>query len=83
MPLARQETENLLRLIGVTQEHEINCDELLGQVNQFAEGQLQGEPISDELRTVQQHLAVCGECREEYELLLEALRDVNDTEDRR
>lgn len=82
MAMSREELENLMRLIGRTCEHEIDCEECLMQVSEFAEREVQGKPIPDALQSVEQHLAICGECREEYALLRKALHDLGQDENR-
>jgi len=76
MTISPEELETLMRLIGHTGPHEINCEECLMKVSEFAEHEVQGKPISEALRAVDQHLAICGECREEYAMLLTALREL-------
>ncbi len=69
MPLSKKEIDELLRLVGLTEDTELNCDQCLSLIAEFAEQQLQGKTIHEGLQAVQQHLSVCGECREEYEAL--------------
>lgn len=69
MPLSKKEIDELLRLVGLTEDTELNCDQCLSLIAEFAEQQLQGKTVHDGLQAVQQHLSVCGECREEYEAL--------------
>ncbi len=69
MPLSKKEIDELLRLVSLTEDNELNCDQCLSLVAEFAEQQLQGKTLHDGLQAVQQHLSVCGECREEYEAL--------------
>jgi len=76
MPLTKVELENLLRLIGLTNEVEINCDQCLALVAEFAERQLAGKSVCESLKAVENHLAICTECREEYEALQKALKSV-------
>jgi predicted anti-sigma-YlaC factor YlaD len=76
MALSREELEQLMRLVGKTQEHEITCEECLMKVSEFAEHELKHKPVSDVLRAVEQHLAICGECREEFEILREAIKEL-------
>lgn len=81
MALSKDEIAQLLKLIGQTEDHELNCEECLMLVAEFAESQLSGKSVPAGLRAVEQHLAVCGECREEYEALrktLDALRGDSD-----
>ena len=76
MPSER-ELHELLRLIDLTREREIDCDACLERIAEFAEIELAGRSLSESLRRVEQHLAVCAECREEYELLRRALRGID------
>lgn len=53
---------------------EIDCDECLRRVAEYAEQVLVDKEPREKLALVRQHLEVCTECREEFELLLEVLR---------
>lgn len=77
MTLSRKEVEGLLRLVGLTKDEEIDCDECLMQVAEFAELELAERSIPEGLEAVQHHLSVCAECREEYEALHKALEDLD------
>lgn len=76
MPLSKQEIDGLLRLIGLTQDQEINCEQCLSLVAEFADRELTGKSIPQGLKAVEHHLSVCAECREEYEALQRALKDM-------
>lgn len=78
MSLTKQEIATLLEQIGRTHDHEIDCDQCLSLVAEFAEQELAGKPIPDGLDTVRQHLAICADCREEYEALQRALEVLGD-----
>ena len=73
MAMSWEELKRLVQLVGRTEEREIDCDECLKKVSEFAEEQLMHKPLSEALRAVEQHLAICGECREEYEMLRKAI----------
>ena len=73
MALSKDEIAQLLKLLGQTEDHELNCEECLALVAEFAESQLSGKSVPASLHAVEQHLAVCGECREEYEALRQTL----------
>lgn len=73
MPLSKEEIDGLLRAIGLTQDEEINCEQCLSVVAEFAEQELAGKSIPDGLKVVEHHLSICGECREEYEALQRAI----------
>ena len=73
MSLSKDEISQLLTLIGQTEEYELNCEQCLALVAEFAETALSGKTVPAGLQAVEQHLAVCGECREEYEALRRTL----------
>ncbi len=64
----------LIREIAEVREEEIGCDECFEQVDRFIEMELSGLDAAQAMPLVQDHLEICGECREEYEALLMALR---------
>jgi len=76
MPLSNKELEELLRVVGLTNDKEINCEQCLALVAQFAEHELAGKSVTEGLKVVEQHLSICSECREEYEALQRALGDI-------
>ena len=78
MPLSRHEIDALMRLVGLTNDTEIDCEECLSVVAEFAEMQLKGKSISAGLRAVEHHLSICAECREEYEILLRTLDNLEE-----
>jgi hypothetical protein len=63
----------LMQLIGLTREREIDCDQCVEQVAEFAEQRIAGRPLTEALRLVEHHLAVCADCREEFTALQVAL----------
>jgi hypothetical protein len=73
MALTKKETEGLMRLVGLARESELNCEQCLAVVAEFAELQLASQTISDSLKAVEHHLSICDECREEFEALLRTL----------
>jgi uncharacterized protein with PIN domain len=74
MPLSKKEIDGLMRLIGLTKDLEINCEQCLSLIAEFAERELAGKSIPEGLKAVEHHLSVCAECREEYEALQRALK---------
>jgi len=77
MPLSNKEIDGLLQLVGLTEDAEINCEQCLALVAEFAEQQLTGKSIHEALKAVEQHLSVCAECRDEYEALRRTLDDMD------
>ncbi|MCY2963247.1 MAG: hypothetical protein NT069_06265 [Planctomycetota bacterium] len=75
MSLSRPELQKMLDVVRATQPVEIDCDVCVMQVGEFAELNLLGKPIPEGLKAIEQHLSICEECREEYEMLFVALRN--------
>jgi predicted anti-sigma-YlaC factor YlaD len=57
-----------------TRPDEIVCEECFEQLDRFVEMRLAGKDPSEALPLVQDHLARCADCREEFEALMTALR---------
>lgn len=74
MPLEKQQIKKLLSWVLETRSEEIDCEQCLGDMAQFAEAELEGADLDEAMRRVEAHLRICTECTEEFELLLEVLR---------
>lgn len=75
MALDKNDVRKLLDLVAQTREEELNCEECFARIAEFAERQLAGKPVDAGLAAVEQHLAVCGECRDFYEALRQSLME--------
>ncbi len=65
----------MVREIAETREREeIGCEECFAEVDRFIAMELSGLDTAEAMPLVQEHLHLCGECREEFEALLAALR---------
>jgi hypothetical protein len=75
------EMEELLRLVALTREEEIDCEECLARAAELAEAsagtEAGGASLSERLEAVRHHLSVCGECKEEFEALRQALEGLD------
>jgi hypothetical protein len=78
--LSAEQIEALMGLLKITRERELNCNECLEYVAEFAELELRGELIPEALNAVEHHLSICAECREEYEMLQQALKQMESNE---
>ena len=74
MSYTTEQISDLMRLIGITRESEINCNECLDHVAEFAEHELAGKSTPEALDVVSHHLSLCPECKEEYDELLNVMR---------
>jgi uncharacterized protein with PIN domain len=72
--LTREQVGSIVKMLGLTRDREFNCSECLQHVSEFAECQLASKPVAEVLANVEQHLALCPECREEYEALMKILK---------
>ncbi|MBE9523891.1 MAG: hypothetical protein IMY76_02250 [Chloroflexi bacterium] len=73
MKLDLKALTKIVRSIVSTHEEEIGCDDCYAEVDIFAEMVLQGKDADSALPLIKYHLDHCGNCREEFEALLETL----------
>jgi deoxycytidylate deaminase len=64
----------VIREISETREVEIGCDECFEKLDRFVQMRLSGLDAARAMPLVQEHIEICGECHEEFEALLAALR---------
>lgn len=62
----------LLRVVELTGEQEIDCSTCLALVPGYVDRELAGVDAVRQMPDLARHLALCGDCREEYE----AVRDL-------
>lgn len=74
MKLDLNTLKRMVREVMSTRSDEIGCDECFEQLDRFAEMTLAGKNAAEAMPLVQYHLEHCGDCREEFEALLDALR---------
>jgi hypothetical protein len=69
-----QQLKILAAVLLKTKPAELTCDEWLDAIAPYAEAILKdGQPPIDSV-SIQHHLEICPECREEFEALLSAMR---------
>jgi hypothetical protein len=73
MTLRPEILKKLVKGVANTKPDEIACDECFEQLDKFTDQVLSGKSIDDAMPLVQDHLKRCGDCREEFEALLDAL----------
>jgi uncharacterized protein with PIN domain len=69
-----EQLAQMVRMVATTRPDEIGCEECYEQLDRFAELALAGRNAAEAMPLVQDHLARCGDCREEFEALLAALQ---------
>jgi hypothetical protein len=75
MSLTDPQLHGLLSVLGQTRAHELDCEEFLARVAQYAELRAAGQQVPETLADVEQHERLCANCREECHALVEVLRD--------
>ncbi|MEX0722452.1 MAG: hypothetical protein WD357_11525 [Gracilimonas sp.] len=78
MKLNKDVLKKLLSKIPVTHEAEIGCDDCFDELNEFAEMELLGKSPEKAMPLVREHLDNCHECREEYQALLDAMKELKE-----
>ena len=66
--------QKMMAMLSNTREVELTCDEVFALLDQFTELAAQGEDVRKLMPLVQQHLDMCGDCREEYKVLANILQ---------
>ena len=75
MKLSLDVFKKMVKAVAITKSYEIGCDECFEEIDQFVELELQGKNAAEAMPLVQDHLDRCGGCREEFEALLDCLRE--------
>lgn len=73
--LTRDRLLGFVNMVMATRDDEISCAECGEQLSRFAELTLAGKSANEAIPLVKDHLDRCAECREEFEALLEVLRE--------
>ena len=71
----QKDFQKVLMALTRTREEELGCDECFERLDRFVEIELSGLDAATAMPLVEDHLEKCGDCREEFVALLEALRE--------
>lgn len=74
MTLTREMLRMLVGMALAARPDEMSCGECGARLDRFAEMTLEGRDAVDALPLVEEHLAGCPDCREEFEALMVVLR---------
>ncbi len=72
-----EKLKNIIKSVVSTTANEISCGDCQKEIDQFVELNLEGKQIPEAYSLVEAHLNRCSSCREEYEALLTALKEIN------
>ena len=68
--------KNLVRKIAMTRDEELNCDRCFAEMNRFVDLLIEGKDPEEAVPLMQHHLEMCGECHEEFEALIAAIKAI-------
>lgn len=80
MSLSKDQIGTLVGLIVTTEPDTVSCDECFGEIGEFAEIALYGRELPEGMKVIQTHLQQCPCCKDEYEALMIALRELEPVE---
>ncbi len=69
-----KDLEKIVMALPRTREEELGCDGCFERLDRFVEAEFSGSDAAGAMPPVEDHLEKCGDCREEFEALLGALR---------
>ncbi len=76
MKLNHQQISNLIELTVTAKRDSLGCDGCFELMDQFAQAELDGIDVPEALESVRVHLEQCKCCKDEYEALIIALREI-------
>jgi hypothetical protein len=68
----------LLKMLQNTQDLELTCPECIAELDKYAQSTLDKKPLDAILERVRQHLGACNACDDEFNLILETLRAIEE-----
>jgi hypothetical protein len=66
----------LLPALEITDEHELDCDQVFEALDIYAEADLAEKEANELYTLVKHHLMICADCEEEYQALLRILETI-------
>ena len=79
MALNSEQVSRRLKMIEQTREVELTCPECLDELDKFAQNILDGLPIEGVLELVRQHLESCPCCKDQFTLVMETLKAIEES----
>ena len=74
MKLTSETIRKMMNSVKSTRDQELTCGHCYDELDHFIEIKLSGKNAEEAMPLVIEHLDRCPACREEYEVLLEALQ---------
>ena len=77
LQMTPEQLEKLLKDVVRTSELELNCSSTFELIDEYIDRVAQGEDATTAMPLVSQHLDLCPECEEEYNLLLGVVQSLS------
>lgn len=74
MPLSDEQVRALLLACRETHADEIDCEQFLTSLAEYAEARSEGRALPQSLAKVEEHERLCANCHEECRALIELIR---------
>jgi len=68
----------LLDVLILTRDDEVDCDRCFDSMAEFAESQLSGKSVPDALVAIDEHIRICADCAEEFEILKDTISQMDE-----
>jgi len=81
MLLDQDKIKMLLQTLVLTRETEVDCDECFDSMAEFAESQLSGKSVPAALVAIDEHIRICADCADEFQILKKTISDLDDSVD--
>lgn len=78
MSLEKELLKKLIQQLLDEEPGELNCTDCFEILDRFAELKLSGHIPSLEMPLVQEHLNHCDNCREQFEMLVDAMKSLDE-----
>lgn len=79
MALNSEQVGWLLKMLQNTHEVELSCPQCVEQLDLYAQKIMDGEPIEGVLELVRQHLEACSGCDDEFHLIRETIKAIDES----
>ena len=78
MLLDQSKIKILLEALVLTNETEVDCDECFDSMSEFAESQLSGASVPEALVLIDDHIRICADCKEEFQMLKKTISELEE-----
>jgi hypothetical protein len=78
MLLDKSKIKLLLRALVQTNETEVDCGACFDSMAEFAESQLSGASVPEALILIDDHIKICVDCEEQYQILKTTISEIDD-----